>query len=229
MLCPRCNSENDLGERFCKFCGAPLTDAVAPVQEERKIRKQKPVKQPKAPREPRTQRTPRRTYSLNEGAYRRDHVGPIISIFKSILILLVLVVLIYFIVTAVMVKRAQSTDTYNIGGDKIASVNYVLGDRDLYKVKYGWEDGTLTKTYLIRNMDNMSEDLIKYIGYLIENHSFTLDGIFDPSQSESSIRLIANSASAYANVDVVEISWNDEECGIKMYRTLESNVKKTDK
>ena len=26
MLCPRCNSENELGEKFCRFCGAPLID-----------------------------------------------------------------------------------------------------------------------------------------------------------------------------------------------------------
>ena len=78
-------------------------------------------------------------------------------------------------------------------------------------------------------MKNISDDLIKYVAYLIENYKYTVEGDFDITQSKGSTKLIAKSEKAYANMDVIEISWNGQDCALKMYRDLESNVKKASK
>ena len=44
MLCPRCNSENELGEKFCRFCGAPLIDTELFLDPKEQKRREKILK-----------------------------------------------------------------------------------------------------------------------------------------------------------------------------------------
>lgn len=226
MLCPRCNSENDLGEKFCKFCGAPLTDTdlANNLKEEKKAKKKKEVKIAKQ-KAAMPQRQSKRTYSLNETAYRRDRIAPLISLAKSLVILLVLIVAIYFLIMFILTKSANSTDNYSIGGDPVPSVKYVIGDREISKVKISYKGGVLSKTYYFKNMDDLANDLIKYVGYLMQNNSYEILTDFNPTIDNGSTKLVAPSTKAYGNVDVIEISWSGNECAFKMYRDLETKVK----
>lgn len=226
MLCPRCNSENDLGEKFCKFCGAPLTDTdlVYNLKEKVKKQKQKRIKVPKQKiQRPNSQS--QRTYSLDEKAYRRDKIGPIISLAKSLVILIILVIAIYFLAMFILTKNASSTDNYSIGGDSVPSVKYVLGQREISKIKYNYKDGVLSKTYYFKDMENLANDLIKYVGYLMENNSYEILTDFNPTVDGGSTKLAATSLKTYGSLDVIEISWSGKDCTMKMYRDLETKVK----
>ena len=223
MLCPRCNSENEAGEKFCRHCGAPLVDTELFMSEkERKIRK-KEIKRLEKQKEKEERlknnasRVPKKTYTLNEKAYRRNYTSMVISLAKSLTILVVILILVYFIGNYVLKIVAEKTDHYGVGGTNIASVNYVLGDRSVKKVKYSYDNG-LKVEYIFENIDNVSTDLNKYVAYLMENNKFLIDGSFDLSLENGKTKLYAQPTTLNEDKIIMELSWTKDSYSFVLYK-----------
>ncbi len=224
MLCPRCNSENEAGEKFCRHCGAPLVDTELFMSErERKIRK-KEIKrlEKQKEKEERLKNNPKgiipkRTYTLNENAYKRNYTSMAISLAKSIAILVVILILVYFIGNYVLKIIAEKTDHYSVSGTNIASVNYVLGDRPVKKVKYSYDNG-LKVEYTFENIDNVSTDLNKYVAYLMEHNKFLIDDTFDLSLENGKTKLYAQPTTLNEDKIIMELSWTKNSYSFVLYK-----------
>ena len=226
MLCPRCNSENDFGAKFCKFCGAPLTDSDLYKEKDALQKKKRHLKKNNSikPRSQRQPRVTRKTYSLNEKAYRRSILGPIFSLIKSLIVLILIIIFVYFMAKILLVAIANNSNNYSIWGDSIPSVKYVVGDRKVKSIDYNYENKVLYKTYNFEESNNLANELTKYVGYLIQNNSYELLTDFNPSTASGKTILSSISSSEVESYNIIEISWNNNIFSITVYRNSDNNV-----
>ena len=223
MLCPRCNSENELGEKFCRHCGAPLVDTELFMSAKEKKQRKKEIKKQEKLQKQQQQKTysinvPKRTYTLEEKAYRRNPLRIVGSLLKSLVMLIVLIFLVYYGGGFILTKIAESSDSYPIGDVKVPSVNYVIGDREIRKVKFDFDDGFKTE-YQFTNIINRSEDLTKYISYLIKNNGFELTNEFNPDVDSGNITLVINPVNVNSDKIVMDISWTYNTYTLVLYKT----------
>lgn len=221
MLCPRCNSENETGAKFCRFCGAPLTDTelfIDPKELKRREKLKKTQERKMKKEQSNAVNVPRRTYSLNEQAYQRNHLKPLLSIAKSILVLAVLLVCLYFLVGFISVKYAESSSSYSAGGNKIPSINYVLGDRDISKVERSYKEHIFKTKYIFKNVENRASDLIKYTGYLTGKSGYQFIEEFKIADETGITKLATKSAISSENMTVVEINWTKDSYTLTIYK-----------
>ncbi len=226
MLCPRCNSENELGEKFCRHCGAPLVDEELFLSDkERKLRKKEKKRQEKLKRK-QEQKTysinvkqgPKKTYSLNEKAYRRDPARMAFSLFKSLIVLVIIIILGYYLGGYILKVVAEKTDHYSAGGTNVASVNYVLGDRPVKKVKYSYDNGIKVE-YQFDAVDNKGDDLTKYVSYVMEHNKFLIEGNeFNPSTENGSVKLYVQPTTLNSDKIIMEINWTTNAYSITLYK-----------
>lgn len=229
MLCPRCNSENDLGEKFCRHCGAPLVDNELYMSDkEKKFREKERKKQEKLQRKNSSgisqqlqAKAQKKTYTLDEQAYRRDPTKMIMSLAKSLIVLLALIVLIYFGGGFLLKNISENIDNYHVAGTKVPSVNYVVGDRKIAKVSYSYDKGIKTQ-YKFENVEDTKTDLIKYIGYVMEHNKFEIASNFDPSQDNGTVKLIIKSDSKNTDNVVLMIEWTKTTYTLTFYK--EKNI-----
>ena len=227
MLCPRCNSENDAGEKFCRHCGAPMADRdlFLSEKEKKKLEKEKQKKEKKVnlkkikisnfklktkkneEHSSEDESKPKRTYSVNEETYHRNYTKMIISLSKSVFMLLVIIVMIYFVSGFILVSYFKNASNYSVSGNKIPTANYVLGDRKLNKVKFSFEGGSLKTKYIFENVDSPRKDVVSYVTYLIEKSNFRILGDYNTTVAEGSVKLGANSVNVPDDMVVVEIQW----------------------
>lgn len=240
MLCPRCNSENELGEKFCRFCGAPLIDTelfLDPKEQKRREKNRKKQQRLKEKDEQARRNAtamvqnngtvPKRTYSLIEKAYQRDYTRIILSLAKSIIILVILLAVIYFIFSFVSVKYAESTHNYSVSGNDIPSLNYVVGDRSIKKVKYSFDNHIFKTQYIFENISNPTNDILKYTAYLTSNNKYQIIKDFDPSLENGNAKLAVKSVSTFEDMIVLEINWTKNSYSIIVYKeksTLENST-----
>lgn len=231
MLCPRCNSENEAGEKFCRHCGSPLTDTELFMSpQERKFRKKELKRQERLERKKQVKsyninvaksnkknNVPRRTYSINEKAYQRNPLYLAGSLIKSVIVLIVIVLLVYFVGGFVLTKVAENTSNYGVAGIEVPSINYVLGDRTVKKVKYSY-DKKLIVEYMFENVENPTDDLSKYIAYLMEHNKFTIDGQYDSSLENGTVKLKYVPESENADTVIADINWTTNGYSLTFYK-----------
>ncbi len=222
MLCPRCNSENELGEKFCRHCGAPLVDTELFMSAKEKKQRQKEIKKQEKLQKKQQQKkysinVSKKTYTLDEKAYRRDPLRIVGSLVKSLIILIILIVLIYFGGGFVLAKITESTDTYSVSGTKVPSINYVVGDRTVKKVNFKFKNGFKTE-YQYINIDNKVDDLSKYISYLLTNNKFQLENEFNPNLDNGSTTLSVNPTTMNSDKIIVEINWTNNAYSLTLYK-----------
>ena len=227
MLCPRCNSENDLGEKFCRHCGAPLIDRELfldpkekkKLEKQKKLQKKQELKNAKKNNYDPNVTGAKRTYSLSENAYRRSQTSVLLSLAKSLVILLVIIIGLYFLVGFILTKVYENADTYSVGGIKIPSANFVLGDRQIRKVKDSYKDKIFKTEYIFKNVEEPTTDIIKYISYLLENDKFEIINDFNPSFDTGSTKLATKSSKTFDDMIVVELSWTTKSITVTTYTT----------
>lgn len=207
MLCPRCNSENELGEKFCRHCGAPLTDKELFSKTPDNSLSQRIM-------EKIIPSTSQKPHSLNSKAYKRNNSSAIVSLVKSLIVLIILLIGFYYLAGFVLGKIAENTNNYSISGKDIPSINYVLGDRSVKKVKYSYDDKKIKVEYIFENIEEPTTDLVKYVSYLMANNKFELQTNFDPTE-EGNIKLAAIEAE---NKYIVDINWTKDSYSLVLYK-----------
>ena len=229
MLCPRCNSENDTGEKFCRHCGAPLVDTELfkseeeiKKEEELKRKRQKNQNKEKQVQQNNTNR-PKRTYSLIEKVYSRNYSKRILSLVKSVFILLIIIIAIYFISKYLLASVFQKANDYSVSGNKIPSVNYVLGDRKLKTVNYSIENMIFKTTYIYENVEKPRLDVINYVSYLKEKKNYEVIDGFDMTGESGKVIMITKSTTVLDDKIVVEINWTKNSINITTYHNKNVN------
>ncbi len=238
MLCPRCNSENEMGEKFCRHCGAPLADTELFMSpKEKKIRQKELKRQEKLKRKQEKAQEKKtytinvpdqkkvnttgngntRTYTLNEKAYRRNPISMALSLFKSFIVLIVIILLVYYVGGYLLTVSAENTESYGIGGTRVPSVNYVLGDRDVTKVKYSYDKG-LKVEYTFENVENVSEDLTNYVKYLMEHNNYQIEGDFNSTLPNGTVKLYISPSTINSDKIYTEINWATNSYVVTLYK-----------
>jgi hypothetical protein len=90
------------------------------------------------------------------------------------------------------VKNAASLTEYDLGADKIPSVNAVIGEtKNVTAIKTGWPNGVQYKEYTYKT-NSMGDDLTAYIEYLRERGWLTIAD-YDFTQSDGEAKISINS------------------------------------
>ena len=228
MLCPRCNSENELKDKFCRFCGAPLYETEVFIDPKEKKRQEKILKKQERLNDKMKQKQnlPKRTYSLNENVHRNSGLNNLLSIIKSLIILAILIVVIYIIFNIISVKMAQNGNDFSVNGNKIPSINYVVGERKVEKVKRSFDNHIFKTEYIFIDIDKSTDDILKYISYLMDKNSFQIIKDFDPSLENGTAKIATNSQTKFEDMVVLEIKWEKNKYHIITYST-KSTLPKT--
>lgn len=210
MLCPRCNSENEPGAKFCKFCNAPLKDlGITPTN----------VKVKNKNRFNLHRNHIQANGNVNDNSnkiYRRNKIGGIFSFLISFIILAIILVGIFFLCLFMINKLYENADNYKVGNDKIPSIKYILGSRELKNIDYKFNNATLERVYNYENVPDVNGDLNKYIAYLMQNQGFNLLSEFNNTPT-GSVKLAAVAQKAFEDVIVLEINWTENSYSLYFY------------
>ena len=210
MLCPRCNSENEPGAKFCKFCNAPLKDlGITPTNVKVKNKNRFNLRRNHI----------QANGNVNDNSnkiYRRNKIGGIFSFLISFIILAIILVAIFFLCLLMINKLYENADNYKVGNDKIPSIKYILGSRELKNIDYKFNNATLERVYNYENVPDVTGDLNKYIAYLMQNQGFNLLSEFNNTPT-GSVKLAAVAQKAFEDVIVLEINWTENSYSLYFY------------
>lgn len=123
-----------------------------------------------------------------------------IIIICTIILIIAIGVLTYFIIKTSNTKKYQNTDTYKLNGEEITSVKTVLGETQLKK--YSKTAETLELTFKDENKQQSAE---KYIKYLLENGNYIKANLEDENKQQ-----ISKSANNSNNIVIVETQNTDD-------------------
>ncbi len=79
-----------------------------------------------------------------------------------------------FIVSIIVTKNVSKLQYYNLAGDKVASVRYVLGERKVSSVSSKTTSDMLVKQYKYYNIEEVINDVQYYVDYLCKNEAFSV-------------------------------------------------------
>lgn len=209
MLCPRCNSENETGTKFCKFCGSPLVDTDLFLDQNTLKKRDKERKKEEKKLERQNRRKEARPY-------RRPIFRIFFRFISSLILIIVLAIAGVYLLNFVNVKMSNDMDTYKAKGVSIPSIKYVINNREVTEVKYSYVNNIFKKSYVYGNVEDAANDLIKYVSYLMEHEKFELLTPFNPAQPGSA-RLVAESTSTIGYLTVVDIDFTDSSYTITVY------------
>ena len=124
-FCNNCGAQLPEDKKFCGSCGQPVTVGVAPQQQ------QQSTSQPQYPQQPQPQYPPPQQYPQQPGY--PPPMPPKSGSSKKILIPIITVVTISIIAVALVLvltagNKFEKMDFFEIGGDQVPSVMYVLGE-----------------------------------------------------------------------------------------------------
>ena len=124
-FCNNCGAQLPEDKKFCGSCGQPVTVGVAPQQQ------QQSTSQPQYPQQPQPQYPPPQQYPQQPGY--PPPMPPKSGSSKKIWIPIITVVTISIIAVALVLvltagNKFEKMDFFEIGGDQVPSVMYVLGE-----------------------------------------------------------------------------------------------------
>ena len=231
IACSQCHSENNDDSTFCFYCGSPLNAAVSthaahpstappmpfPSQATTAQVFQPPMEPSQTPY-PTVQQQPydQSIYDQSKrppSSFKKTKkTGLIVSLISIGMLALVTAAVLLLLLPGVdmSTRRIGSTDTYEIGGDKIPSVTSVLGERTLDSFTSGTrDDGTLFQTYSYLVDFGQGLDMNKYLNFLETNDNyFFLTEVEDYDVPTLSDVLITNGSDTPGYVIVISVSWD---------------------
>ena len=224
MLCPRCNSENEMGAKFCRHCGAPLTDTelfMSPKEKKmqaKNLKRQQKMLKKQQQNQNKINTVSKRTYTLNEKKYRRNYVSVFLNFIKSLIILAIVLVAGYYLGKFLLTKVAENTKNYTISGRYIPSINYIIGDRDVKEVKFTYDEKILKTHYFFENVANPTDDLNKYIIYLIENNDFEIIQDFNTTKEVGNGKIAIKAKNKNDITLVMDFNWTKDSYELIFYK-----------
>ncbi len=234
-FCPNCGAKIEGNGRFCMECGAPLESPGSspgtpqPAREPAKAAAASPqgVRQPSGPagfpQQPQQSQPPYPQQGYPQQPYQQQSYAPPkrekkkgIPLFLKIIIGVVLAFALIIggivIFARVAMGNAQKADTYEVGGEEIASVKLALGEeRQVTGVSSSTENGVskYAVTYAVIG-GSPGEDMLEYVTYLQEEEGFLRMTDYDFTKPTGSAIQLGREAQEDGYLLVVQIDYDRE-------------------
>jgi len=85
-----------------------------------------------------------------------------------------------FVIALIVLGNTANADYYKLGKDRIPSIKLVVDKRPVEKVETATSGGLTTQTIAYSNVKNPTDDLAKYVRYLIDNKDFGVTAAYNP-------------------------------------------------
>jgi hypothetical protein len=121
--------------------------------------------------------------------------------FIPIFIILFAALLIF--ITSISLNNISKSDFYDLEGEKVPSIKYVLGERKISGYSSKISNSILYKQYTYYEIDSVIDDVQKYVDYLCNNESFKIIEAVNPNDVIGKISLSKNTSQVGKGIVII--------------------------
>ena len=224
--CANCGGALKENAKFCPSCGAAVKP-IEPVEPVKPVDLDATVAQPMQtlPQQRPTQPMPQYQYQAPpppQYAPARKKKPPVALILALIFVVVIAAgVTVFLVFNAVSgaLKSMTEADFYEIGGDKIPSVKYILGEeRSVTGISVSMSNGIEQKAITYSVFKNQNGDMSEYAAALMGSHGYVSLADYDFSRDAGTDFRFAANSSQDGYLVIVRIDYDASGYTIKIQR-----------
>lgn len=188
VLCKNCNTQIDDGAQFCPNCGTAADNSQGTVLQQQPPPPQQPQQYPPQQQYQQPQQYPPQQYQPQPGYPQQGPPKKAKSKSKKLLIPIIAVAVIAIVAVVLVLfmgNKYEKMDFFEVGGDEVPSVMYVLGEK---RKITSFEVSTSKKTEKVVVEYGVEEDqgaeMEEYAEALMEDYDFLSVNEYDFSESK---------------------------------------------